>query len=116
MNYTGQRILVLGLGVTGLSLALWLRDRGADVRVADTRDNPPKLAALKKKADGIPVVLGAWSEALFRGIDMVAISPGININIPLVAAARERGLLFVGDIELFARELPASQRVIAVTG
>src|SRR6186713_400824 len=116
MTYTGQRILVLGLGMTGLSLALWLRDRGADVRVADTRENPPKLAALRKRADGIPVFLGAWNEALFRGIDMVAISPGININTPLIAGARARGLPFVGDIELFARELPSSQRVIAITG
>ncbi|MEO7761069.1 MAG: UDP-N-acetylmuramoyl-L-alanine--D-glutamate ligase [Casimicrobiaceae bacterium] len=116
MNYAGQRILVLGLGVTGLSLALWLRDRGADVRIADTRENPPKLAALKKRADEIPVQLGAWNEELFRGVDMVAISPGININVPLVAAARARGVLFVGDIELFARELPATQRVIAITG
>ena len=116
MIYTGQRILVLGLGATGLSLALWLRDRGADVRVADTREKPPKLAELNKRADGIPVVLGEWTDELFRGIDLVAISPGLNINIPLVAAARARGLPFVGDIELFARELPPMQRVIAITG
>jgi UDP-N-acetylmuramoylalanine--D-glutamate ligase len=116
MNYTGKRILVLGLGVTGLSLALWLRNRGADVRVADTRENPPKLAELKRRADGIPVHLGEWTDSMFRGIDMVAISPGLNINIPLVAAARARGMPFVGDIELFARELPPMQRVIAITG
>jgi UDP-N-acetylmuramoylalanine--D-glutamate ligase len=116
MIYTGQRILVLGLGMTGLSLALWLRGRGADVRVADTRENPPKLAELKRRADGIPVHLGAWTDAMFRGIDMVAISPGLNINIPLVAAARARGIPFVGDIELFARELPQTQRVVAITG
>ena len=116
MNYTGQRILVLGLGLTGLSLALWLRGRGADVSVADTRENPPKLAELKRRADGIPVHLGAWTDSMFRGIDMVAISPGLNINIPLVAAARARGMPFVGDIELFARELPESQRLIAITG
>src|SRR4051812_23318680 len=116
MNYSGQRILVLGLGVTGLSLALWLRARGADIRVADTRADPPKLAALQKFTEGIPVHLGEWNDALFRGIDMVAISPGININIPVLAAARARGLPFVGDIELFARELPPSQNVIAITG
>src|SRR5436190_10418519 len=116
MNYSGQRILVLGLGVTGLSLALWLRDRGADVRVADTRDNPPKLAALKKFADEIPIHLGEWKESMFRGVDIVAISPGLNINVPMVAAARARGMTFVGDIELFARELPSTQRVIAITG
>src|SRR5258706_11029993 len=116
MKYTGQRILVLGLGATGLSLALWLRDHGAEVPVADTRESPPKLLTLKKRAEGIPLHLGAWSESLFRGIDLVAISPGININIPLVASARARGIPFVGDIELFARELAIDQKVIAITG
>ncbi|MBK8741512.1 MAG: hypothetical protein IPM02_19230 [Betaproteobacteria bacterium] len=50
MNYAGQRILVLGLGLTGLSVALWLRGRAADVRVADTRAAPPMLAALRTRA------------------------------------------------------------------
>ena len=116
MNYSGQRILVLGLGMTGLSLSLWLRGRGADVRVADTRETPPKLAELKRRADGIPVHLGAWTDSTFRGVDMVAISPGLNINMPLIAAARARGIPFVGDIELFARELSPMQRVVAITG
>jgi UDP-N-acetylmuramoylalanine--D-glutamate ligase len=116
MNYAGQRVLVLGLGLTGLSLALWLRKRGADVNVADTRDTPPMLAALRERAPDIPVRLGEWSEKLFDQVDLVAISPGLNINIPAVAAARARSVPFVGDIELFARELPSSQRVIAITG
>jgi UDP-N-acetylmuramoylalanine--D-glutamate ligase len=116
MDYAGKRILVLGLGLTGLSLAIWLRERGADVEVADTRDNPPKLKSLRKRAPDIPVHLGPWSEALFRGPEMVAISPGININTPFIAAARAGGLPFVGDVELFARELPPSQRLIAITG
>lgn len=116
MNYTGKRILVLGLGMTGLSLVLWLRQRGATVEVADTRDNPPKLSSLKKRAPDLRVHLGAWQESLFRDFDMIAISPGLNINMPLIAAARARGLPFVGDIELFARELPPLQRVIAITG
>ena len=116
MNYTGQRILVLGLGLTGLSLALWLRGRGASVQVADTRDDPPMLAKLKSRAPEIPVRLGPWESTLFNDVDLVTISPGLNINHPAIAAARERNVPFVGDIELFARELPASQRVIAITG
>ncbi|MEO8135700.1 MAG: Mur ligase family protein, partial [Betaproteobacteria bacterium] len=116
VDYSGQRALVLGLGMTGLSLALWLRERGATVSVADDRAAPPRLAALKKRAPEIPVRLGGWSDALFYHLDLVAISPGININLPILTAARARGLPFAGDIELFARELPASQRVVAMTG
>jgi UDP-N-acetylmuramoylalanine--D-glutamate ligase len=116
VNYAGQHVLVLGLGLTGLSLALWLRSRGADVTVADTRNKPPMLAALRERAPDIPVRLGALEQTLFDKIDLAAISPGLNINIPAVAAARARQVPFVGDIELFARELPVSQRVIAITG
>jgi UDP-N-acetylmuramoylalanine--D-glutamate ligase len=116
MNYAGQRILVLGLGLTGLSLARWLRNRGADVTIADTRAAPPMLAALRERAPDVPVLLGAWDKTLFDKVDLVAISPGLNINTPAVAEARARSVPFVGDIELFARELPSSQRVIAITG
>lgn len=116
MNYAGQRILVLGLGLTGLSLALWLRKHGADVTVADTRATPPMLAALRERAPEVVAHLGEWHEALFDKVDLVAVSPGLNINIPALVAARERRVPFVGDIELFARELPSLQRVIAITG
>ncbi len=116
IDYAGQRVLVLGLGLTGLSLASWLVGRGAIVSVADDRAAPPRLLALKKLAPGVTVRLGPWSDALFYHIDLVAISPGINVHLPVLNAARARGLPFVGDIELFARELPATQRVLAVTG
>ena len=116
MNYQGHHILVLGLGLTGLSLALWLKRKGADVVVADTREVPPKLADLRRADPDIPVRLGAWDETLFFGFDMVAISPGLNIHDRAFGPARERHIPIVGDIELFARELPPSQRVIAITG
>src|SRR5205085_2676957 len=53
MDYTGKRVLVLGLGMTGLSLVLWLRKRGAEVQVADTRIEPPKLSSLRRLAPDI---------------------------------------------------------------
>lgn len=116
MNYAGQRVLVLGLGLTGLSLALWLRNRGADLSVADTREKPPMLEALRARAPGVPIRTGEFDDALLAGADLIAISPGLNINLPVLAAARARRVPVVGDIELFARELPPSQRVIAITG
>ena len=74
------------------------------------------LAALRERAPDVPVRLGEWDKTLFDSVDLVAISPGLNINTPAVAAARAHRVPFVGDIELFARELPSSQRVIAITG
>jgi UDP-N-acetylmuramoylalanine--D-glutamate ligase len=116
MNYAGQRVLVLGLGLTGLSAALWLRSRGADVVVSDTREAPPRLDVLLARAPDVPIVLGGLDGTLVSKADLVVISPGLNINAPDIAAARARNVPFVGDIELFARELPAAQRVIAITG
>ena len=116
MDYSGQHVLVLGLGLTGRSLALWLKKHGADVQVADTREKPPMLDPLRREAPDVPVRLGEWDETLFHGIDLVAVSPGLSIHHPVFAEARRQRIPVIGDIEIFARELPEAQKVIAITG
>jgi UDP-N-acetylmuramoylalanine--D-glutamate ligase len=105
MNLAGKNALVLGLGETGLSMARFLSRRGARVRVADTRDNPPKLAALGEKVPQAELALGAYRDELFAGIDLIAISPGVPLATPQVRAAAARGVPVAGDIELFAQAL-----------
>ena len=115
-RYQGRHAVVLGLGMTGLSLARHLSRNGADVRVADSRSEPPNRAQL---ATALPTVLletGDFSDATFHGVDMIAISPGVAANHPAIRAAVDAGVELVGDIELFARALPADQKVLAVTG
>jgi UDP-N-acetylmuramoylalanine--D-glutamate ligase len=107
MNLAGTNALVLGLGDTGLSMARFLSRRGASVRVADTRDEPPRMAALGEKVPQAELVLGAYREESFAGIDLVAISPGVPLATPQVRAAAARGVPVVGDIELFAQALRA---------
>lgn len=124
MNLQGKSALVLGLGETGLSMARFLAHRGARVRVADTRDDPPALTALSEKLPQAEVLLGAYREDSFAGADLVAISPGVPLATPQVRAAAARGVPVVGDIELFAQELrrrnsaaqATQQQVLAVTG
>jgi UDP-N-acetylmuramoylalanine--D-glutamate ligase len=124
MNLQGKSALVLGLGETGLSMARFLARRGARVRVADTREAPPALAALAEKLPQAEVQLGAYRESSFTGADLVAISPGVPLATPQVRAAAARGVPVVGDIELFAQELrtrnsaaqATQQQVLAVTG
>jgi UDP-N-acetylmuramoylalanine--D-glutamate ligase len=121
MNPTGKNALVLGLGETGLSMARFLARRGARVRVADTRDDPPKLAALGEKLPQAELVLGAYRDECFAGVDLIAISPGVPLATPQVRAAAARGVPVVGDIELFAQALRAGgcgppPQVLAVTG
>jgi UDP-N-acetylmuramoylalanine--D-glutamate ligase len=115
-DLSGRKVLVLGLGETGLAMARFLARRGADLRVADTREAPPALDALCRAMPSAEVALGRFEERLLDGVDMVAISPGLALADPLPRAAAARGLEIVGDIELFARALPAGARVIAVTG
>jgi UDP-N-acetylmuramoylalanine--D-glutamate ligase len=115
-RYRGRRALVLGLGLTGVSLARHLVRHGAQVRVADTRSDPPNRAALAAALPNVPLETGAFSDATFDGADLIAISPGVSQHQPAIRAAVEAGVEIVGDIELFARALPADQKVLAVTG
>jgi UDP-N-acetylmuramoylalanine--D-glutamate ligase len=62
------------------------------------------------------VITGPIDETTFIGADLIAISPGVAKSQPAIANAVARGIELVGDIELFARALPAEQRVIAITG
>jgi UDP-N-acetylmuramoylalanine--D-glutamate ligase len=107
---------VLGLGLTGCSLARYLAANGANVRVADTRSKPPFAAKLAAVLPHIPVVSGPIDDTTFLGADLIAISPGVAKDQPAIAAAVARGAELVGDIELFARALPPAQKVLAITG
>jgi UDP-N-acetylmuramoylalanine--D-glutamate ligase len=115
-RYQGRRAVVLGLGMTGLSLARFLSRQGADVRIADTRADPPNRAALAEELPDIRVTTGAYGDDTFDGVDLIAISPGVDARDPAIRAAVDAGIEIAGDIELFARELPADQKVLAVTG
>ncbi len=119
MDLRQQRILVLGLGESGLAMAKWLAREGAVVRVADSRDAPPNVAALKSTVPDAELVIGAFADSTFAGIDAIAISPGVPVQTPQVQTALARGLPVISEIELFARgarhDAPSS-RVIAITG
>ena len=116
MSYQGRNAVVLGLGLTGLTLARYLARHGARVRVADTRAAPPNAAALAATLPGTRVETGPFSPSTFEGADLVAISPGVAKDQPAIRAAVEAGAELVGDVELFARALPRDQKVLAITG
>ena len=109
-----DRTLVVGLGATGLATARYLAALGADVTVIDSRAAPPGLAELRETHPDIPVILESQDPRWLEGIDQVALSPGLRIDTPLAAHARQQGIPLVGDIELFARAVQAP--VVAVTG
>ena len=115
-DYRKRRAVVLGLGITGVSTARYLARHGADLRVADTRSDPPGRAALARELPSVPLQTGPFSAATFEGVDLVAISPGVPKDQPAIGDAVAAGAELVGDVELFARALPADQKGLAVTG
>jgi UDP-N-acetylmuramoylalanine--D-glutamate ligase len=111
-----KQVLVLGLGDTGLSALRWLNRQGARLSVADTRDNPPGVEALKAELPQVQLYTGAFTAAIFSGVDLVVASPGVPLSEPEIQAAIQRGMPVVGDVELFAQYRPAAAKVIAITG
>jgi UDP-N-acetylmuramoylalanine--D-glutamate ligase len=102
-------VLILGLGASGLAMARWCARHGAHVTVADTREAPPQLAALRRDVPGAAFVGGALSAALVEGAPVRAVyrSPGLAPAdiAPVVDAARAIGLPVGGELDLFARAL-----------
>ena len=119
MQLNGLRVLVLGLGESGLAMAKWLARQGARVRVADTRQNPPNVAALRATVADVELFTGTFSAAAFADVALIAISPGISPSIPLIQDALALGVSLVSEIELFAfgaRQLTPHAKIIAITG
>lgn len=111
-----KKVLVLGLGDTGLSSLRWLATQGALLSVADTRENPPGLDVLKADFPQVAIHTGAFRAANFTDVDLIVASPGVPLSESEVQAAIQRGVSVVGDVELFAQYRPVSAKVIAITG
>jgi UDP-N-acetylmuramoylalanine--D-glutamate ligase len=124
LDFDGKRVLVLGLGETGLSMTRWLARHGARVSVADTRPQPPHADALRAELPDVPIATGEFHESDFGHADAIAISPGVDRRAAHVAAAIDRGVPVIGDIEIFARSLERlvesrarlKPKIIAITG
>lgn len=123
----GQRVLVLGLGASGLAMARWCARAGAQVTVADTRSAPPQLAVLQAELPSVRFIAGPLSAELVAGQDVRSVyrSPGLAPQeiAPVVDAARAIGLPVGGELDLFAKALAAlaqqhgyAPKVLAITG
>jgi UDP-N-acetylmuramoylalanine--D-glutamate ligase len=116
MSLNNKRVLVLGLGETGLSALRWLFAQGANVAVADTRKNPPGAGAVKAEMPTVLVHCGEFNVTLLKAAELLVVSPGISLAEPAIQVAIDAGVAVVGDVELFAQYRPDSAKVIAITG
>lgn len=110
-DYQGKKVVIIGLGMTGLSCVDFFMARGVTPRVMDTRVAP---AGLDKLPEAVERYVGGLNEDWLLTADLIVASPGIALAHPSVSAAADAGVEIVGDIELFCREAQAP--VVAITG
>jgi len=113
-SFLNKRILIVGLGATGLSCARFLTSQGAEIAVTDSRANPPSLEALRNELPDVAVFVGCFDVDAFARAECLVVSPGVSLREPLIIEARARGVEILGDIEIFAHF--ANAPVIAITG
>jgi UDP-N-acetylmuramoylalanine--D-glutamate ligase len=110
---SGKRVLVVGLGRSGIAAAVLCAARGARVTVTDKRTAADLAGALAKLPAGVAHELGAHRRETFLGADLIVLSPGVP-EIPELAAARAAGVEITGELELASRFVSAT--IVAVTG
>ena len=106
--------LVVGLGLTGYSVAAFLLRHGYRCRLQDTRDIPPYLGQLQSRFENLEFHAGPLDAGSTDWADVIVVSPGLPVRQPALQAAAAQGKQVVGDIELFARLVDAP--VAAITG
>ena len=115
MELNGKRVLVVGLGKSGVASALFLKKHGAKVSVSDTKSGDELRNEIPVLLDnGITVETGGHGDRTFRGQDLIVVSPGVPVDAPPLVQARSLGESVIGEIELAAQFLPGP--IVAITG
>ena len=111
---TDKKVVVVGLGKTGLSCVRYLHAQGKQIVVMDTRAVPPGLDDLTKDYPNVQCILGRLDEDILCIADEIILSPGLALSTPEIKAAVNQQVLVRGDIDLFAEAAKAP--IIAITG
>jgi len=115
VELTGKRVLVVGLGKSGVASALFLKSRGALVTVSDTKPEAElRDEILLLLEHGITVETGGHGDRTFRGQDLIVVSPGVPFDAAQLVQARSMGEPVIGEVELAAQFLAG--QIVAITG
>ncbi|MDN3638969.1 UDP-N-acetylmuramoyl-L-alanine--D-glutamate ligase [Simiduia curdlanivorans] len=105
---------VVGLGVTGLSVARYLARKNSAFAMFDSRLAPAQLNAFQREFPNVEVFLGELSAEKLCQFDEIILSPGLSLKLPAIQAAKTAGVSVIGDIALFVRE--ANAPIVGITG
>lgn len=115
MELKNKRVLVVGLGRSGVSSAIFLQEHGAKVIVSDSKAEAQLQSEVPALLDrGISIETGRHGERTFRDQDLIVVSPGVPSDQPQLQHARTLGIPVIGEVELAFRFLKG--RVLAITG
>ena len=106
--------LILGMGLTGLSVARFFALNDISYRIADSRVSPPMLECFAAEGLDEGVQLGAWREDLLQGVEEIVVSPGIATSESIIGWAVKKSIALISDIELFSRY--AGAPIIGISG
>ena len=126
-NLQGLKVLVLGLGDSGLAMAAWVQRCGGQARVWDSREQPPQLERLRKDLPEVEFFSGLLEEQALDEMQLLLKSPGLaphDLRIAaLLGSARQQGLAVQGELDLFAQALADlkqergyAPQLLAITG
>ena len=126
-NLQGLKVLVLGLGDSGLAMAAWVQRCGGQARVWDSREQPPQLERLRTDLPEVEFFSGLLEEQALDEVQLLLKSPGLaphDLRIAaLLGSARQQGLAVQGELDLFAQALADlkqergyAPQLLAITG
>lgn len=110
----GSRVLIVGLGKTGYSVARFLSTHKIEFAIADSRERPPYYQQMLEEMPDTPLFLGGFVESAFAVSSHLIISPGVTLEEPVIVKAVGNGARVFGDIDLFV--CAAAAPVVAITG
>lgn len=115
MNLKNKNILVVGLGITGVSALKTLEKLGANIYLYDSKSESDLREYLDKVGDISLVKYLAGEKPVLKDIDLILKSPGVPPDISLLDEAREIGIEIITDLEMYYR-IKSGKNMIAITG
>lgn len=115
IDYQDKNIVIIGLGISGLSCVDYFIGKNIIPKVIDTRTNPQGLAQLDSR---VLTHFGNLNQEWILSADLIVVSPGIALSTPELVLAKQQGIEIIGDIELFCLEVNQynNKKVVAITG
>ena len=113
-QHTQQYTVVIGLGLTGVSILRHLSAQGEHCLAMDTRSNPSGKVIIELEYPQLPIHLGPLDAKICAHAKRIVVSPGISLQEPVLIGAKQAGVPIISDLDLFFSENQA--KVIAITG